>query len=448
VLIGQDLCRALSAVHRAGYIHRDVKAKNVMRDDAGRIVLMDFGTGRTTEAQQGKSDRAGTPLYMAPEVLEGGQASATSDVYSLGVLLYHLVTADYPVRAESVDELRDAHANRRHRWLSELRPDLPVAFMQVVEKAIALEPDDRYSNASELLAALSGLRLGVHPWMWRVAKPLIVLGGIAVGMLVIGAITSAHFNVALQRSGFSNDSVWDWLAWGRLSSFMPFAVLVVAGLAGALLSVLRRLLISVSSTVRRLDVEVGRRARDTAHRLRLDEAPVAAGCALLLSAGVLATAWWYFTPLLLALVSYASTAPESSLRLLTPDFVDYHNLFRQVFSGVALIAVAVWYPVVRLVRRGQSLHWGLWVAGALVVSLSLACLHFSYRLLVYRNYVDLVQWRGSECGVIGERGTQLLLLCPDVQTPRNRTVSRDDQGLVFLGTQERLTGLIARVRAR
>jgi hypothetical protein len=208
------------------------------------------------------------------------------------------------------------------------------------------------------------------------------------------------------------------------------------------------LLISVSSTVRRLDVEAGRRARDTAHRLRLDEAPVAAGCALLLSAGVLATAWWYFTPLLLALVSYASTAPESSLRLLTPDFVDYHNLFRQVFSGVALIAVAVWYPVVRLVRRGQSLHWALWVAGALVVSLSLACLHFSYRLLVYRNYVDLVQWRGSECGVIGERGTQLLLLCPDVQTPRNRTVSRDDQGLVFLGTQERLTGLIARVRAR
>ncbi len=60
--------------------------------------------------QQSKNDRAGTPLYMAPEVLEGEQASARSDVYSLGVLLYHLVTGDYPVRAASVDELRDAHA--------------------------------------------------------------------------------------------------------------------------------------------------------------------------------------------------------------------------------------------------------------------------------------------------------------------------------------------------
>ncbi len=152
VLIGQDLCRALSAVHRAGYIHRDVKAKNVMRDDTGRIVLMDFGTGRTAESLEGKGDRAGTPLYMAPEAIEGGQASACSDVYSLGVLLYHLVTGEYPVKASSVDELRDAHANRRHQWLSEVRPDLPVAFMQVVERAVALDAEERYANASELLA--------------------------------------------------------------------------------------------------------------------------------------------------------------------------------------------------------------------------------------------------------------------------------------------------------
>ena len=120
VLIGEDLCRALSAVHGAGFIHRDVKAKNVMRDDTGRIVLMDFGTGRTAEAQEGTSDRAGTPLYMAPEVLEGGQASARSDVYSLGVLLYHLVTGEYPVqRALGRRAARTRTHSREHRWLSE-----------------------------------------------------------------------------------------------------------------------------------------------------------------------------------------------------------------------------------------------------------------------------------------------------------------------------------------
>jgi serine/threonine protein kinase len=150
VLIGEDLCRALSAVHRAGFIHRDVKAKNVMRDETGRIVLMDFGTGRSSEALN-KNDRAGTPLYMAPEVIEDGQQSVRSDVYSLGVLLYYLVTGEYPVNARTIDELREAHARREHRWLSEVRPDLPVGFMQVVERAIALDPEDRFANASELL---------------------------------------------------------------------------------------------------------------------------------------------------------------------------------------------------------------------------------------------------------------------------------------------------------
>src|SRR5262245_30396883 len=143
-VVGEDLCRAVAAVHRAGYLHRDIKAKNVMRDDTGRIVLMDFGTGRLADGPSGRGDRAGTPLYMAPEVLDNAPASPSSDVYSLGVLLYHLVTGDYPVDARTIDQLREVHAKRQHRWLSERRPDLPVTFMQVVERAIALDPQDRY----------------------------------------------------------------------------------------------------------------------------------------------------------------------------------------------------------------------------------------------------------------------------------------------------------------
>src|SRR6185503_7427951 len=169
VLIGEDLCRALSAVHRAGFIHRDVKAKNVMRDDNGRIVLMDFGTGRSAGALT-KNDRAGTPLYMAPEVIEEGQQSVRSDVYSLGVLLYYLVTGDYPVNARTIDELREAHARREHRWLSEVRPDLPVGFMQVVERAIALDPEDRFANAGELLAALGNIKSQTNPIVGRVLR--------------------------------------------------------------------------------------------------------------------------------------------------------------------------------------------------------------------------------------------------------------------------------------
>ena len=106
-LIGQDLCQALAAVHAAGLVHRDIKAQNVMRENGGRVVLMDFGAGlQLSEGEAHAGSVTGTPLYLAPEVLARGETSAQSDIYSLGVLLYHLVTNDYPVRGQTPAELR------------------------------------------------------------------------------------------------------------------------------------------------------------------------------------------------------------------------------------------------------------------------------------------------------------------------------------------------------
>src|SRR5688500_7339212 len=86
-IIGIDLCRALDAIHAASLIHRDVKAQNVMREDGGRVVLMDLGTGRESRgSKDAASDMAGTPLYLAPEIFDGGSASVRTDIYSLGVL--------------------------------------------------------------------------------------------------------------------------------------------------------------------------------------------------------------------------------------------------------------------------------------------------------------------------------------------------------------------------
>src|SRR6185503_15787631 len=90
--IGEDICRALAAVHHAGFVHCDVKARNITREDGGRNLLMAFGTGRDLREGDVRG-MAGTPLYMAPEVLAGEAASACSDVYSVGVLLYYLVTS-------------------------------------------------------------------------------------------------------------------------------------------------------------------------------------------------------------------------------------------------------------------------------------------------------------------------------------------------------------------
>jgi eukaryotic-like serine/threonine-protein kinase len=193
MLIGQDLCRALAAVHAAGLVHRDVKSNNVMREEGGRLVLMDFGAGRVRQASD--DDRmAGTPLYVAPEVLAGAEADVRSDIYSLGVLLFHLVTRRYPLKATDIESLRAAHAEGDRIPLQDLRPDLPDAFVRVVEQALAKDPEKRYPSAGAMQAAL-GRALGFDlsnqtrddarrtwwsdPWRRRAAVAVLSVGGLA-----------------------------------------------------------------------------------------------------------------------------------------------------------------------------------------------------------------------------------------------------------------------------
>jgi TolB-like protein/Tfp pilus assembly protein PilF len=150
--IGIDLCRALAAVHAARLVHGDVKAQNVMREQGGRIVLMDFGAGRTQGADA--AGVAGTPMYLAPEVLAGEPPTIQSDLYSLGVLLFHLLTRAYPYTGVDVDGLRDAHADGERRWLRDLRPELPSELVQVIERTLEADPARRFGSAGEMERAL------------------------------------------------------------------------------------------------------------------------------------------------------------------------------------------------------------------------------------------------------------------------------------------------------
>ena len=133
--IGVQLCAAVGAVHEAGLIHRDIKATNVMRADNGRLVLMDFGAGREAE-DRSSPDLTGTPLYLAPEVFQGSPATVQSDLYSLGVLLYRLLTGSYPVQGASVDDVRRAHQSGERRALRDARSDLPAALVRAVDRAL------------------------------------------------------------------------------------------------------------------------------------------------------------------------------------------------------------------------------------------------------------------------------------------------------------------------
>ena len=159
--IGLDLCRAVAAVHRAGLLHGDIKAHNVMREEGGRTVLMDFGAGKDLgqdilrASTGGIADFAGTPLYVAPEVFAGARRTKAADVYSLGVLLFHLVTNRYPVEGETRAAIDEAHGKDIRTHLRDLRPELPDEFVSVIERALDLDPHQRFQSAGAFERALA-----------------------------------------------------------------------------------------------------------------------------------------------------------------------------------------------------------------------------------------------------------------------------------------------------
>jgi serine/threonine-protein kinase len=153
--LGRDLCRALAAVHDAGLLHRDIKAQNVMRETGGRIVLMDLGAGHDlalTPARDG--DFTGTPLYLAPEVLAGSAASPASDVYALGVLLFHLLTGTHPVTGRTLADVRAAHSAGTVASLRTLWPEVPDGLAGAIARALSADPADRFGSARDFERAL------------------------------------------------------------------------------------------------------------------------------------------------------------------------------------------------------------------------------------------------------------------------------------------------------
>jgi len=189
IQIGVDLCRALTAVHQAGIIHRDVKPSNVMRDPGGRFVLMDFGSGGDLRDAKpaGVDARAyGTPVFMAPEQLQGETVGAATDVYALGVLLYRAVSGRFPIEGNDIADLVAKHRTGASIPLRDRGLDVPAALVEVIDRAIHLDPAKRFPSAEEMERALvasmdSGSVMGRGtPGRWRAVRVAIPVLGVFV----------------------------------------------------------------------------------------------------------------------------------------------------------------------------------------------------------------------------------------------------------------------------
>lgn len=157
--IGARVAAALAHAHACGVVHRDLKPANVLVHLAGgQVKLADFGVARQDDASLTRTGMTlGTPAYMAPEQLAGAPATAASDTYALGVMLFELLAGRRPHQAATLGELLQATASQPPAALARLRPDLPAPVVAAVEQLLARQPADRPANLDAWAASVAAL---------------------------------------------------------------------------------------------------------------------------------------------------------------------------------------------------------------------------------------------------------------------------------------------------
>jgi serine/threonine-protein kinase len=173
----REVADALDYAHQRGVIHRDVKPDNILIDrDSGRALVSDFGIAWAMEAASRLTVTGiavGTPTYMSPEQAVGERAlDGRSDIYSLGVLAYQMLTGRVPFTASNSMALLLKHVTERPRPILDLRPDTPPAMSQAIERALLKSPEDRWPTAGTLRDALSIDARPAPSWRTERAEPV------------------------------------------------------------------------------------------------------------------------------------------------------------------------------------------------------------------------------------------------------------------------------------
>jgi predicted Ser/Thr protein kinase len=154
----RQVAEALGHAHERGVLHRDVKPGNILVAKGGRVKVTDFGIGKFTEAATSELTRAGqmvgSPAYMSPEQVKGEKLDGRSDLFSLGIVLYELLTGARPFSGESITTLVYQILHTEPRDPLELKSDLPVSTREVVARLLAKAPDRRPANAQEFIREL------------------------------------------------------------------------------------------------------------------------------------------------------------------------------------------------------------------------------------------------------------------------------------------------------
>ncbi len=185
----EPLTAGLAAAHSAGILHRDLKPENVFLSDSGSVKLGDFGLAREISSHTQTGAVVGTAAYLSPELVLRGQADARSDVYSLGVMAFEMLTGKQPYSGDQAVQIAYQHANDNIPAPSSLNPQVPELLDEIVLWATARNPKDRPKNAQELLPIISRAKSDIKKGLTTTFEDLSLTGAITADFVAPAGAT-------------------------------------------------------------------------------------------------------------------------------------------------------------------------------------------------------------------------------------------------------------------